>query len=78
MLVRRHTFPENAEPRIRSRIGQIAKHLVEAEGGTIGVDARSPHGSIFWFTLRLCDASDPAETDDEQAPPARVFAPPEN
>lgn len=56
----------------------IAKHLVEAEGGTIGVDARSPHGSIFWFTLRLCDASDPVGADDEPATPRGVFAPQKN
>ncbi|MBC8069023.1 MAG: PAS domain-containing protein [Deltaproteobacteria bacterium] len=28
----------------------IVKHLVEAMGGQLGVDARSPHGSVFWFT----------------------------
>lgn len=29
----------------------IVKHLVEAMHGRIGVDAREPRGSIFWFTL---------------------------
>jgi two-component system, OmpR family, phosphate regulon sensor histidine kinase PhoR len=29
----------------------IVKHLVEAMGGQVGVDARRPQGSIFWFTV---------------------------
>jgi two-component system, OmpR family, phosphate regulon sensor histidine kinase PhoR len=29
----------------------IVKHLVEAMQGEVGVDPRSPHGSIFWFRL---------------------------
>lgn len=29
----------------------IVKHLVEAMGGGVGVDARRPRGSVFWFTL---------------------------
>lgn len=31
----------------------IVKHLVEAMGGLVGVESRSPHGSIFWFTVPL-------------------------
>jgi two-component system, OmpR family, phosphate regulon sensor histidine kinase PhoR len=33
----------------------IVKHLVEAMGGQLGVDARSPHGSVFWFTAPASD-----------------------
>ncbi len=29
----------------------IVKNLVEAQGGDVGVDPRSPKGSVFWFTL---------------------------
>lgn len=29
----------------------IVKHLIEAMGGSVGVDARRPRGSIFWFTV---------------------------
>lgn len=29
----------------------IVKNLVEAQGGQVGVDPRSPKGSVFWFTL---------------------------
>jgi two-component system, OmpR family, phosphate regulon sensor histidine kinase PhoR len=34
----------------------IVKHLVEAMGGQLGVDPRSPHGSVFWFTAPRCAA----------------------
>ena len=40
----------------------IVKHLVEAMGGEVGVDARRPRGSVFWFTL---PAANPI---DEQLP----------
>ena len=44
----------------------IVKHLVEAMNGEVGVDARSPHGSVFWFTLADPEASGEAAND----PPA--------
>lgn len=33
----------------------IVKKLVEAHGGTVGVDSRHGEGSTFWFTLPLCE-----------------------
>ncbi len=41
----------------------IVKNLVEAQGGEVGVDPRSPRGSVFWFTLpaRASDSRDSAE-----------------
>lgn len=29
----------------------IVKHLVSAQGGEVGYEPNTPHGSIFWFTL---------------------------
>lgn len=29
----------------------IVKHLIEAMEGDVGLDPRSPHGSVFWFKL---------------------------
>jgi len=40
----------------------IVKHLVEAMGGEVGVDARRPRGSVFWFSLPS------AKPIDEQLP----------
>jgi two-component system phosphate regulon sensor histidine kinase PhoR len=36
----------------------IVKHLVESMGGHVGVEAASPHGSRFWFTLQSAIRSD--------------------
>ncbi|MCX4242618.1 sensor histidine kinase [Paraliomyxa miuraensis] len=44
----------------------IVKHLVEAMGGRVGVDARRPHGSIFWFTV--VTAASALGGDDEEDP----------
>ncbi len=35
----------------------IVKHLVETMGGTVGVDANTPTGSVFWFELPGADAT---------------------
>jgi two-component system phosphate regulon sensor histidine kinase PhoR len=43
----------------------IVKNLVEAQGGEVGVDPRSPRGSIFWFTLPTSAASDASERATE-------------
>ena len=38
----------------------ISKTIIEAHGGTIGVDDRQPQGAVFWFTLPLAEAGDEA------------------
>lgn len=44
----------------------IVKHLVEAMDGTVGLEPREPHGSVFWFVL-------PAAVDGQEEPlPAPV------
>jgi two-component system phosphate regulon sensor histidine kinase PhoR len=46
----------------------IVKHLVEAMGGQVGVDARRPRGSVFWFTVATAAAAlgDDAEDDEDE------------
>jgi two-component system phosphate regulon sensor histidine kinase PhoR len=55
----------------------IVKNLVEAMRGEVGVDPRSPRGSVFWFTLsapapgtgsRSEAANDPPDAGDDAAP----------
>ena len=52
----------------------IVKHLVEAMGGRVGVDARRPRGSIFWFTVATAasalggDEGDEPEDEPEDEP----------
>jgi two-component system sensor histidine kinase ResE len=33
----------------------IVKEVVEAHGGTVGVDSQDGHGSVFWFTVPLAE-----------------------
>jgi two-component system, OmpR family, phosphate regulon sensor histidine kinase PhoR len=42
----------------------IVKHLVETMGGQVGVDARRPQGSVFWFTVATAAAALGGDDDD--------------
>lgn len=48
----------------------IVKHLVEAMEGEVGVEPRSPHGSVFWFRLvrAPADHADVEEHDTAGVP----------
>ncbi len=52
----------------------ISKELVEAQGGTIGVENRKGGGSRFYFTVQL----ESAATDETLLGPAAATAPPPN
>jgi two-component system phosphate regulon sensor histidine kinase PhoR len=52
----------------------IARELVEAHGGTIGVNSQSGHGSVFWFRLpRAADRSTSPGEEDSQNRTAGSF-----
>jgi two-component system, OmpR family, phosphate regulon sensor histidine kinase PhoR len=44
----------------------IVKHLVEAMGGQVGVDARQPHGSSFWFSVATAAGALGEDDEDEE------------
>jgi two-component system sensor histidine kinase/response regulator len=44
----------------------ICKHLAELMGGQIGVTSRYGEGSLFWFTVRVALAPEPAVSEPEQ------------
>jgi signal transduction histidine kinase len=45
----------------------IARHIVDAHGGTIGVESQMGGGSEFWFTVPAVEASSPSEAETESA-----------
>jgi signal transduction histidine kinase len=51
-----HPAPEDIESQHGAGLGlSVAKAIVEAHGGLVGVEDRPAGGSVFWFTLPLAD-----------------------
>ena len=42
----------------------LCKSIVEAHGGTIGVEGNTPKGTIFYFTLKCAEVSSDEQTAD--------------
>lgn len=53
----------------------IARRIVQAMGGRIGVESEPGEGSVFWLTLPAPARDRPAETPASAAAPARPRAP---
>jgi signal transduction histidine kinase len=51
-----HPAPKDSQSRHGAGLGlSVAKAIIEAHGGEVGVDNRPGGGSVFWFTLPLVD-----------------------
>jgi PAS domain S-box-containing protein len=51
-----HPAPQDSESRHGAGLGlSVAKAIIEAHGGEVGVEDRPGGGSVFWFTLPLVD-----------------------
>jgi two-component system phosphate regulon sensor histidine kinase PhoR len=51
-----HPAPRDSQSRHGAGLGlSVAKAIIEAHGGEVGVEDRPGGGSIFWFTLPLVD-----------------------
>jgi PAS domain S-box-containing protein len=53
----------------------ISKRLAELMGGTIGVESRVGHGSLFWFELPLARAAENAQSEPPAPTPNPLAGP---